>query len=65
MINPATITDDMLSNAQQKASMALDNAIALDFRARTDSKYTHDNFFKSFHRGQMWFVSHDPWDSVF
>ena len=65
MINPATITDDMLSNAQQKASMALDNAIALDFRARTDSKYTHDNFFKSFHRGQKWFVSHDPWDSVF
>jgi len=65
MINPSTITDDMLNNATQKAAMALDNAIALDWRARTDSKYTHDNFFKSYHRGQKWFVSHDPWDSAF
>jgi len=65
MINPATISDDMLKNAYTKASSALDNALAHDWRARTHAKYTSDNFFKSYFRGQKWYVSHDPWDALY
>jgi hypothetical protein len=65
MINPSTISDDMLQNAMGRAKIALDNAMALDWRARTVGKYTHDNFFKSYHRGQKWYVGHDPWDAAF
>jgi hypothetical protein len=65
MINPGTITDDMLENAIARAKQFLDNALNHDWRARTVGKYTHDNFFKSYHRGQKWYVSHDPWDSAF
>lgn len=63
MMNPATVTDIMLEVATKKASMALSNALAQDWRARTTAKYVHDNFFKSHHRGQKWYVSHDPYDA--
>lgn len=65
MINPATISDDMLQNAMSKAGTHLSNAVNNDWRARTTGRYTHDNFFKSYHRGQKWYVSHDPIDAAF
>ena len=63
MINPATVSDDMLKNALDYASRSLESAMALDWRKSTVCKYTHDNFFKSYHRGQKWYTSHDPWDA--
>lgn len=63
MINPDTISDDMLNNAVNAAQKQLESALRSDWKLRTQSRYVHDNFFRSYHRGQKWLVAHDPWDA--
>lgn len=63
MINPDAITDDMLNNTVANAARQLEQALKSDWKLRTQSRYVHDNFFRSFHRGQKWLVAHDPWDA--
>lgn len=63
MISPDAITDDMLKNAIDNASRQLEQALKSDWKLRTQSRYVHDNFFRSYHRGQKWLVAHDPWDA--
>jgi hypothetical protein len=63
MTNPDTISDDMLNNATNNAQRQLEQSLKGDWKLRTQSRYVHDNFFRSYHRGQKWLVAHDPWDS--
>jgi len=61
MTNPDSITDDMLNNAISNAARQLEQALKSDWKLRTQSRYIHDNFFRSYHRGQKWLTSHDHW----
>ncbi len=65
MMNPSSVSAQHIEHAVERSDMYIQAALNLDWRARTVARYTHDNFFKSYHRGQKWYVSHDPWDAAF
>ena len=63
LISPPSVSDEMLVAADQSAMSAMSIAQREDYKKRTLSRYTQDRFFGGFHRGQQWYVEHDPIDA--
>jgi hypothetical protein len=61
LIDPASVSDDMLERANNNASEKLQIAAINDMRKTTGSNYTEDRLFFEHGRGHQWLVEHDPW----
>jgi hypothetical protein len=62
IISPASVTDEMLVASDQNVLALIGIAKREDYKKRNVSNYTQDRFFGGFHRGQDWYVRHDPMD---
>jgi hypothetical protein len=62
---PATVTPQQMQAAVENAALQLNIAIDNDWRRRTVSNETPDNFFRGYHRGQQWYVEHDPREAYY
>ena len=63
LMDPTTVTDGMIESSMANAANHFNYATEQERRNSTDEPYVQDKMFEGGHRGQDWYVSHDPWDA--
>jgi hypothetical protein len=62
LLDPGSVSTDVLKYAVANFTLLYENAVAFDFNNRSHSRYVRDRFF--YHgRGHAWYVDHDPYDA--